>query len=57
MKERKTYIDGIQYNLYTEDEIQDIKVCALIEYKEELRKKNKLKFYTSDEMREMIENV
>lgn len=57
MKERKTYIDGIQYNLYIEDEIQDIKVCALIEYKEELRKKNKLKFYTSDEMREMIENV
>lgn len=55
MEDRIVIMNGVKYNLLTDEDIEDIKICAVIEYKEELRKKNKLKFNSSEDIRKMFE--
>lgn len=55
MEDRIVIMNGVKYNLLTDEDIEDIKICAVIEYKEELRKKNKLKFNFSEDIRKMFE--
>lgn len=55
MEDRIIIMNGVKYNLLTDEEIEDIKICAVIEHKEELRKKNKLKFYSSEDIKKMFE--
>lgn len=55
MEDRIVVMNGVKYNLLTDEDIEDIKICAVIEYKEELRKKNKLKFNSSEDIRKMFE--
>lgn len=55
MEDRIVIMNGVKYNLLIDEDIEDIKICAVIEYKEELRKKNKLKFNSSEDIRKMFE--